>query len=388
MEPYNDLISSDSNFYLSSNKFQNQTYRTAKLFSVHPPNLPCYSSMTDLRQGFNFKLKTTKYIFPKFKKKIKPNRLDPELLKSDLISHRSKIQSKKNELNLLKIKYNKLLMDNIYNKTLLAKVLEIPMSRGITKDMVFLRIKHCKLSPQDKLSLQQAHEILKLKLDIENKKKLLQEKNIYKNHLEKNSKRKIVSNLENEFFIKCEQQRSLLNTLENLEKKFSKFEKKLDEEDEKLKNENLKNERLIDKEVQWIENIQKMLDEKFSLMKQINQYVDRIKKLDKTNNDKEKEIKEEEKKNTFDENKVNVINNYKSYLSEESDIIQQKKKLKEESENLLKDSESEMNSLQKEYDKLYSKMLKYRDEKPKLLRKANEPRKDIEKKRGLKKGIR
>ena len=54
------------------------------------------------------------------------------------------------------------------------------------------------------------------------------------------------------------------------------------------------------------------------------------------------------------------------------------KQLKEESENLEKDTEKEMKSLQDQYESLSTKMHKYRDEKPKLLRKANESKKEIE----------
>ena len=261
MEYNNGLLSSETNFHISSTKFKNRTYRTAKLFNSYP-HLPSNNSMTDLRQGFNFKLTTTKFIFPKLQKRMKPPKLDSEYLKSNLISNRSEIQSKKNELHLLKIKFNKLLMDNISNKTLLARVLEIPMNKNISKEMVFSKIKHCRLNPEDKLTLQNAHEILKLKLEIENKKKLLNQKNNYKICLEKNTKRKIVSNLQNEYFIKCEQQRSLLTALEKLEKKYNKYEKKMDEENEKLKIETYTNERLIDKEMEWVEYIQKLLDEK------------------------------------------------------------------------------------------------------------------------------
>ena len=250
-----------------------------------------------------------------------------------------------------------------------------------------MKIKNCKLNSEDREILQRAYEILKLKLDIERKRELVTQKNIYINNLEINSKRKIVSSLENDYFIKCQQQRNFLNVLEKLEKKYSKYEKKMDSENEKLKAESLANERLIDKEVAGLEQIQKMVDEKCSIMKQINQLGEKIKKLDKTNSDKEKEIKEGEKEISRDENKIEVIKNYKSFVSEEQKEIQKRKQLKEESESLEKDAEKEMKSLQGQYDSLNSKMRKYRDEKPKLLIKANESKKDIEKMESLKKEL-
>ena len=49
MEYNNGLLSSETNFHISSTKFKNRTYRTAKLFNSYP-HLPSNNSMTDLRQ--------------------------------------------------------------------------------------------------------------------------------------------------------------------------------------------------------------------------------------------------------------------------------------------------------------------------------------------------
>jgi len=386
MDLNSDLISSQSNFNYNSQNFKNRKYRTAKLFSSHH-QLSSASSMTDLRQGINLKLRTTKFIFPSLKKRINPNKLDTKNLKNDLITNRTEFHKKASELHFLKIKYNKLLMDNVYNKKLLARILDIPLNRIISREMVFIKINNCKLNDEDRVILQRAYEVLKLKSDIERKKELLEQKSIYINNLEINSKRKIVSSLENEYFIKCQQQRNLLNALERLEKKYNKYEKKMDSENEKLKFESITNERLVDKEVEGMEQIQKFVDEKCSIMKQINYLAEKIKKMDKTNSDMEKEIKEKEKENNQNENKIVVIKDYKSYISEDQKEIQKMKQLKEESENLEKDTEKEMKSLQDQYESLSTKMHKYRDEKPKLLRKANESKKEIERLESLKKEL-
>ena len=71
---------------------------------------------------------------------------------------------------------------------------------------------------------------------------------------------------------------------------------------------------LIDKEMEGIDKIQKKMDEKYSLIKQINQLNDKIKKQEKSNSDKDKEKKECEKNNINDEQKLKVINNYKSLI--------------------------------------------------------------------------
>ena len=386
MESKKELFSSKSNFYFSPTKQSNVTFRTAKLFHAYP-HLSNANSMSDIRQGITLKLKTAKSLFPRLKKETKSTKYNSSFLKQDLMTYRSEINQRKNELHFLRIKYNKLLLDNIYNKTLLARILEIPMNKAISKQMVFTKIRNCRLTPEKKQTLLEAHEIITLKLDIENKKNILEEKILYLNNLEKNSKKKIVGNLENDYFLKCEKQRSLLKKLEKLEKKYNLLERKINEENEKIKMENINYDKLIDKEVEKIDGIQKIFEEKCNIIKQINQLVDKIKRLEKANNDKEKQIKDQEKEIGYDEQKYRIINEYKKILPEEQTKIHTKTKNKEGLESSLKDCEKELKTLSEEYDKLYSKMFKYREEKPKLIRKAVEPRKDIEKMESLKKEL-
>ena len=386
METKKELLSSKSNYFYSPSKQNNITFRTAKLFHFHP-HLSNSNSMSDIRQGITLKLKTAKSLFPRLKKEEKAIKYNTNFLKQDLMTLRSEIHQRKNDLHLLKIKFNKLLLDNIYNKTLLAKILDIPMNKIISKQMVFTKIRNCRLNPEKKQALLEAHEVLTLKLDIENKKNLLEEKVLYINDLEKNSKKKIVNNLENEYFIKCEKQRTLLKKLEKLEKKYNLYERKINEENEKIKKENMSNDKLIDIEVDKIDAVQKIFEEKCVIIRQMNQLVDKIKKLEKTNNDKEKQIKDQEKEIGLKVQKYRIISAYKKILPEEQTKINSKTKSKEEIESILKEYEKESKTLLEEYDTLNKKMYKYRDEKPKLLRKAVEPRKEIERMESLKKEL-
>ena len=386
---HNNFYSDQTNYQFSSTKYKPPSYRTAKLFGQQP-NISTTNnsnSMFDLKQGFNFALRITKYQFPKLEKVRKPVEYDPEYLKNELISRRSEFQKKKNELLLLKIKSNKLLMSNIYNKSLIAKILNITPDNYITKEQVFLKIKNCKLSPEDKLKLEQAHEILTLKLDIEHKKKSLEEKENYLTNLNKNVKRKIVSSLQNDYFIRCEQQRSLLKTLEKLEKKYNLYERKIDEISDKLKLEATVSDALIDKEVEAMDRMQRIMGERLSLMKSINQLNEKIKKQEKSNSDKDKEIKEGGKNNINDEQKLKVIKDYKSFMNDEKNKISQKTKSKEEIETLINNQSKEIKTLEEEQTKLNSIIINNREEKPKLIRKAFEPKKEIERMESLKKEL-
>ena len=90
----NNFYSDHINSPLSQTKYKPASYRTAKLFGKHP-NISYNKSLADLKQGFNFTLKTTKYQFPKLQKPKKPIEYDSEYLKNDLMSYRSNIQQKK-----------------------------------------------------------------------------------------------------------------------------------------------------------------------------------------------------------------------------------------------------------------------------------------------------
>ena len=104
------------------------------------------------------------------KKSKNPIEYDSEYLKSDLIAFRSEVQKRKNELLLLKIKYGKLLVDNINNKTLIANILCIPMNKLINRQILLSEINNCELSKEVRQTLKYAYKILVLKMELNSKK--------------------------------------------------------------------------------------------------------------------------------------------------------------------------------------------------------------------------
>ena len=365
-------------FNLSNTKLQTPKFRTLKLFKQNS-RLSSANIMTDIYQGNNFALKVTKNKKLRLKRVRKPIEYDSEFLKSDLISYRSEVQKRKNELLRLKIKYGKLMMDNTNNKSMLAKILNIKKDKYITKGELIFKINNCKINKEERQSLKYAHEILKLKLELNTKKKIYLEKAKYLAELNQNSKLKNITNLQSDYLIKCEQQKTLLDKLAKLEKKYNKQENKVNEMQEKLTMQNITCENLLEKEVNGVEKINKMMDTKVSLEKQIQLLRIKIKNHKKSYISKEKEIKEKERYNSFGEQKLNIIREYSYLRSEDSNNISQMTKNKEKDETLLKNYTQEISSLQEEYNELYAKLSKYRDEKPKLIRKSILPKKIIEK---------
>ena len=67
--------------------------------------------------------------------------------------------------------------------------------------------------------------------------------------------------------------------------------------------------------------------------------------------------------------------------------MEEKKKYKEEIEKTIKDQDKQIHDLSDEFDKLNQKMTNYRNEKPKLIFKAKEPKKEKERMEFLKKEL-
>ena len=209
---------------LSQNKINDQKYKTAKLFN-HLPPLNHNRSTNDLRHGYNYALRETKLDFTNILNNEQPE-YDSKILKNDLSIYKTDIYKKKKELSNLKIKYSKLLGDNVNNKAIIANILAIPLHNYITKSTFVEKVENCELTDKDRKILEEAYKILTLKLEISEKKKKIEEQNKYIEELRNNSKTKIINEYQNNYYTKCEQQRSLLDTLQKLEEKYDFYEKK------------------------------------------------------------------------------------------------------------------------------------------------------------------
>lgn len=358
------------------NKLTTPTFQKIRLFKAKQ-NLSSSDLMINIPQDHNFTLKMTKNQEINLKKSKNPIEYDSEYLKSDLIAFRSEVQKRKNELLLLKIKYGKLLVDNINNKTLIANILCIPMNKLINRQILLSEINNCELSKEVRQTLKYAYKILVLKMELNSKKELLSKKIMYLNMLNENSKINVLSHLQSEYFIKCEQQRSLLKVLTKLEEKYNLQENEILELEEKLKNKNIKSENLIGKEVQDFEQLSKIIGQKDDIMKEINVLNNKINKKQRIYHGKRNEIKSLEKSNSYEQYKLKLIKVHPNTLSGLNDQILKKKKSQEEEEIFMKNQKEEIKNLQEEFLNLKVKLKNYIDEKPKLIEKSHERKDDI-----------
>ena len=334
---------------------------------------------TEIKQRNNLTIKENKKPNINIKKVKKPILYDLDYLKSDLLTFRSEVQKRKNEFIRLKIKYGKLLIDNINNKTLIANIVGIPTNQLFNRKELIMKFNNCTLNQEQRQSLQFAYETLKLKLELNSKKKLLSDNVMYLSTLIQNSKMIIVSYLQSEYFIKCEQQRSLVKILAKLFKKYDEYKTEIADMESRLKMQNIKCENLFEKEYQDVDHINKMVDEKSSLVKQINGLKDKIIKHKKNYSYKEKVIQEKIKNNSYDEQQLQLLKNYSYDFSGEQIEMFQLRKSNEEIENLLKNYTEEIKALKEELLALQYKLKGYEEEKPKLIFKVNESKKIIEK---------
>ena len=358
------------------NKLTTPTFQKIRLFKTKQ-NLSSSDLMINIPQDHNYTLKMTKNQEINLKKSKNSIEYDSEYLKSDLIAFRSEVQKRKNELLLLKIKYGKLLVDNINNKTLIANILCIPMNKLINRQILLSEINNCELSKEVRQTLKYAYKILVLKMELNSKKELLSKKIMYLNMLNENSKINVLSHLQSEYFIKCEQQRSLLKVLTKLEEKYNLQENEILELEEKLKNKNIKSENLIGKEVQDFEQLSKIIGQKDDIMKEINVLNNKINKKQRIYHGKRNEIKSLEKSNSYEQYKLKLIKVHPNTLSGLNDQILKKKKSQEEEEIFMKNQKEKIKNLQEEFLNLKVKLKNYIDEKPKLIEKSHERKDDI-----------
>ena len=278
-------------------KEKDANYKTTKSFNMLP--LIQRSANETFRSSFDFnKIKNGPI--------INQQDYDPNLLKKELSLLKSDMHMKKNELLKLKIKYSKLNDENVSNKNLISTILGISLDKYLSREAVFDKIENCQLSDVERERLQEAYDKIKLKLEIADKKLKISEQNVYIEELKKNSKTKIINELESDYYSKCEKQRRFLRNLKKLEEKYENCEKeikKLNEEIEEFKKEknNLKK-KGIETKNKYENNIQ----EKNNLQKQNKLLDEKIKKYIITNREKSKSNKDKER----------GINNKEEYLKE------------------------------------------------------------------------
>ena len=215
---------------------------------------------------------------------------DPNNLKQELSQNKSEMNAKKIELQELKIKFNKLYEDNKNNKNLLAKILGIDLEKEFTRDELIDKLEHCKPSEEEKKQLREAHEIIKLKLEIEKKKKMIGEQGMELEILTKNAKSKIINELESDYVIKCEQYKNLLKAIKKMEELIKIKEKDITELENEYNYQKDYYSKLSTESKKSEENFEKSEKEKIKLKNEIIEMTNKQKKIRDSLNKNKKDL--------------------------------------------------------------------------------------------------
>ena len=332
---------------------------------------------------------------------------DVDSLKKKLLLNKTNINKKKAELQELKIQYNKLMRENRNHKNLIYEILQLeneennssyvnynPDSNNnekivITEEQLISKINTCKINEAQEKKLKNSFDLINLRIEINNKKKLLTNKINEFDKLNENSKYKNV----NEMTAKLEE---MIVNEENIKKEIIKLEEILEKNNKTIPD--------LEKEYEEENKIYEEKDKKEKEYKK--KFTDKIHELNKIKNEilnikgkpKSKKIyinsltRSPEYNGTktiglrlktkIDKIKYDLkqIDNYKNEKREDMIALLSERKskineLKKKNDEL----ESKINELTEKNKDLLMKSMENNEEKKKLENKGKETNKDIKK---------
>ena len=301
---------------------------------------------------------------------------DIESLKQELALNRMDMNRKKNELNELRFIISKLSEDNKNNKILIAKILGIDVEKAFTKKELIETIINCKPTEEQKKQLKEAYEVIKLKLEINGKKKILNNKNSEINHLTKNAKAKVIKELDNEYQTKCEHQKKIVKVIKKMEDTIKKNEKAVLELEKEYNNQKETNKKLLENVAESEKLMKESEEKKEKINNELFELKEKMRKL-------QERIAKEKNKSKADnddlyindtKHKIEEMNKYKENKDEIKKNLEEKKNNYKKLEQKKLEQEKIINELTQKNKELSDQISQYEEEKNKLTKKANEPK--------------
>ena len=430
-EQKKNLMSKTQNTFLStssSKKFKVNTKYRITSSNMNKCLPPINTTTLDLDFLQN-NLRKQNICYP-LKSELIKNDFGQNNLKKRLNENRIDMNKKNNELTELKIKYYKLLEENKNTKNLIANILGVEADKAFSKQEIIERIEKCNPSEDQRKNLKYVYDIIKYKMEINDKRKKISEINSQIEYYTKNAKSKTINDLKSEYLSKCNDQDKVEKLIEKLEvivkdnneklqelknqynykkdlnikikSEFNEVEKELREKEEekdkldniilelrekqrkmqdkikidKYKNEN--EESILLKKID-LENIEKYIQKRESIFKDIETRKNNIKKLEKEKTDLDKIIQELSVKNDELSIKMDNYNKEGPKLLQKSyeplnnqrnmrDLEEKLKIFKKEYELTKKEHEERQSEIQGELDKLNEEI----EENLKVINKNNE----------------
>jgi len=333
--------------------------------------------------------------------------LDVDSLKKKLLLNKTNINKKKAELQELKIQYNKLMRENRNHKNLIYDILQLENEANnssyvnynldgnnygkivITEEQLISKINTCKINEAQEKKLKNSFDLINLRIEINNKKKLLTNKINEFDKLNENSKYKNV----NEMTSKLEE---MIVNEENLKKEIVKLEEILEKNNKTipdLEKEYEEENKIYEEKDKKEKEYKKIFNDKMLELNKIKSEILNIKGKPKSKKIYINSLTRSPEyngaktiglrlKTKIDKIKYDLkqIDNYKNekrddmiaLLSERKSKINELKKKNDE-------LESKINELFEKNKDLYMKSMENNEEKKKLENKGKETNKDIKK---------
>ena len=351
-EPKKNQMNRTQNTFLStssSRKFKiNTKYRLSSSNNTNKILPPINTSNSDFNfHPINYQKSYNNFPSIPNKNDLLNNHYDSTNLKQRLSDNRMDMNKKNNELTELKIKYIKLFEENKNIKLLIA-------------------------NEETRKTLKEVHDIINLKMEINEKKDKISELNQQIEYYTKNAKTKVINDLEREYIQKNDHQFKLEDLIKRMQIS--------------IKNNNIK-----------IEELKKQYKQKKDLNMRIkaefNDVESRIKESDDQREvldnivmdlrEKQRKMIERIKAHKYKNINEEAINTKKNDLKDIEDFIDRREKILKDIEirkNNIKLLEEEKTDLNEEIQELTSKnnqlslkMDNYNKERPKLIQKSYEP---------------
>ena len=364
----NTFLSTHSSRKLQQNAkyYMNSTNKSSKFL---PPITPINTSMTENFSPNNGKI--TGRCFS-LKNNLLEKAYEPNHLMQRLSDNRMDMNKKNNELTELKIKYSKLLDENKAAKKLIAKILGVKVDQSFSKQEILEKIEKCNPSASDKKNLKYIYDIIKLKLEINDKRNKIAEVNNQIEYYTKNVKTKTLTDLNNEYNLKTTHQNKIIKLVEKLEVVVNKNKTKLEEikkqyTSKKDLSAKMKSEYgATEKELRELEEEKEKLDNiVIEIRERQRKMQDKI-KVNKHKNENEEEILYK---------KID-LENIEQYISKREAMFKEIEDRKNNIKNLEKEKESleeVIKELNVKNNELCIKADNYNKEGPKLIQKSYEP---------------
>ena len=255
---------------------------------------------------------------------------------------------------------------------MIANILGVDVDKSFSKKEIINRMEKCNPSKEEKKNLKYAYDIIKIKLEINDKKNKISEINKQIEYYIKNAKSKTITDLNSEYLLKSKHLDKIQQIIENFETAVKENKLKLEE---------------VKKQYNYKKNMIKILKSEFQeIDKKLRETEDEKDKLDNIvldEREKQRKLQDRIKVNKYKNDNEEALlfkkidlENIEKYIQNREILFKDIEERKNNIEQLEKDKielDKIIQELSTKNNQLSLKMDNYNKEGPKLIQKSYEP---------------